>query len=294
MKKITLFLIAIAMTCFLYAGKVFAADVSVSAPETVNVGQTFEVDVNATTDGVLINSADIVLSYDKSSMVFSGYKSDGTVIGLWVKPPTEKNGNINMSGIIPGGVSGVYDPNKKGLGAIPLVRLLFTATKEGDAKFSFVKTEILQHDGSGTKLNHAEINGEVLIKESNSEVRVENQKGVDTEKPEPFKITLLESSALGQTPLMITFKANDVGSGIKEYKMSIGGSNWQNTQSPQTIEKAILGYTVTIRAYDFNGNFEDSHIEIPGLVSPGALCIVIALLAIFCFVGYKVIKYRNK
>ncbi|MDE2399719.1 MAG: hypothetical protein KGL67_01770 [Patescibacteria group bacterium] len=279
----------------LFAGKVFAADISVSVPPTVNVGDTFEALINMNSDGVPINSADIVLNFDQSLMSFSGYKTDNTFIGIWLDSPHEKNGSIYMSGIIPGGVSGLYDPSKKGLGPIPLVRLLFSAKTSGNAVFSFSKTEILEHNGSGTALPHSEIDGNTVI-ENNIDPKANSnprENILDKEKPEPFNITFLEASMFSRTPSMIIFKANDAGSGIKEYKMNIGGSMWTNVQSPYPISKVLLSQTITIRAYDFAGNFQDSSITIPGLLAPSLLWTLLALFVILCILCYKLVLYKR-
>ena len=271
-----------------------AAEISLSLPQSVNVGENFEVLINGNTDGVLINSVNIILDYDQDLMSFSGYKSDGTVISLWVDSPNEQNGNIYMSGIIPGGVFGLYDPNKQGLEAIPLARLFFTAKKDGNAVFSFIKTEIFKHDGKGTSLIHTDKGGKVTIRDKviakSNEIKVDDI--FDNEKPEPFEITLVEPSIFGETPLMIIFNANDTGSGIKEYKINDGALGvWKNVQSPQEISQGILSRNVTIRAFDFYGNFQDSSIRIPGFGLPRFLWIILILI-IFCIVGYKVLKYK--
>ncbi|MEK7071545.1 MAG: cohesin domain-containing protein [Patescibacteria group bacterium] len=265
-----------------------AASVSVSLPASVRVGEVFEVFINVDSGGTLINSAEITLDYDENLMSFSGYKDDGAVMGLWIDSPREKNGEIHMSGIIPGGVLGLYDPEKQGLEAIPLTRLLFTAEKDGRAIFSFSQTKILKHDGRGTQLAHTEQGGTVVIKNSDPDTLI---KVVDTTKPEPFQLTFLESAFFGRTPSMIIFKTNDIGSGIKEYQMSISGGSWKEAKNPQPVFKGIFPRTIIIRAFDFYGNFQDSTLRIPGLLSPKLLWIIFMLL-IFCFGSYKVLKYK--
>ena len=296
MKKYTHFSIIVILFFTLYITKANAAEVFISAPNNVTVDQNFEVFINADSDGKLINSIDITIDYDQELLSFSGYKNEGAVVGIWVQTPSPKNGNIYMSGIIPGGVSGLYDPNKKGLGAVSLARLIFTAKKEGKANFSFIKTEILEHDGSGTKLAHTETGKEVLIKNKadagddlNKDMNI-----LDTEKPEPFEITFVEASIFSRTPPLIIFKANDVGSGIKEYKINEGDFLWKDAQSPQAVSRWILSRNISIRAYDFAGNFEESSIRIPGLMPIKYLIIIIILLAMSCIGGYKMLKHKHE
>ncbi len=84
-------------------------------------------------------------------------------MGLWVVPPHEEGGKILMSGIIPGGVSGLYDAKKPGLGAVPLARLSFTATSAGIATFSLGDTSLLRHDGRGTALAHEDAGASIVV-----------------------------------------------------------------------------------------------------------------------------------
>lgn len=276
-----------------FTAKVFAAEVFVSTPQNTTVGKTFDVSINANTDEVLINSANIILNYDEDLLTFSGYKSDGSMVNLWLHSPYAKNGSVYMDGIIPGGVSGLYNPKKQGLSPIPLVILKFTAKKTGTAQFSFTKTEILKHDGKGTPLIHDENWGEIVIKENLQDDTTTNQDVLDTIKPEQFIVTFLDSSSFSKTPAMIIFNASDAGSGIKEYQMNKGGSMWTVVQSPYQVSKSLLSYTIVIRAFDFSGNYQESSIIIPGFIPTKILWPLIILLLFFCILGYRVIKYRG-
>src|SRR3989344_3051467 len=271
-----------------FGANALAASIYISLPESVSAGEVFEVLINVDSGGVLINSAEITLDYDENLMSFSGYKDDGAIMGLWILSPREENGEIHMSGIIPGGVFGLYDPKKEGLVNIPLARLMFTSQQAGTAVFSFIKTEILKHDGQGTQLAHEEKGGKVVIKNGDPNTP---ESVPDEEKPFPFQITFLEAAFFGRTPSMIIFKTNDAGSGIKEYKMSISGGSWKEAKNPQPVSKGIFPRTIIVRAFDFYGNFQDSSIRISGLLSPKLLWII-SMLLIFCFGSYKVLKYK--
>ncbi|MDP2789197.1 MAG: hypothetical protein Q8O46_04100 [bacterium] len=238
----------------------------------------------------MINSADIALDYDEDLLSFSGYKNEGSMMRLWIDSPHEENGKILMSGIIPGGVSGLYDPKKQGLGKIPLTRLIFTPRQEGRATFSFMKTKILKHNGKGTELLHEDRGGEIVI--TGRAVEGEgNQEIIDKTKPNPFEITFLESAFWGRTPSMIIFNTNDVDSGVKEYSVNTGGKYWAEAKSPYPISKSLFSRNIAVRAFDFNGNFQEANIGIPGLFNLKFLWVVFIFL-IFCFSVYKVLKYK--
>ena len=291
-KKSFIIPIVLFVILFTLTSKVLAASVDISSPLSVNVGDTFLLNITANADGEAINSLDLELNYDASLLNFAGYKTDGSVINLWVDTPHEQNGKIYMSGIIPGGVSGLYDANKKELGAIPLTQLLFTATNEGTANFSFSKSDLLKNDGKGTELVHTSGTGKVLIKNTDTVVDKNNIQDLnDQTAPKSFTIQFVESSLFSRTPSMLVFKAEDTDSGIKEYKIKDGISDWLDAKNPQPIDKNIFSRKITIRAYDFLGNFQEASIRIPGIISLNFVLILIGLFLSGIFV-YKLLKYR--
>ena len=288
-----LFIFIIFLAGLLYfPAQTLAASVFISTSGTARVGDTFEVLINADTDGEAVNSVNLSLDYDDNLISFAGYKSENTVIELWVDSPHEEDGVLYMGGIIPGGVSGLYDPSKNGLSPIPLARLLFVAKAEGNAKLSFVKTEILKHDGRGSQLVHDEKNGEIMIKSASPEgILGKGENIFDKNSPEPFSLIFLESSLFSETPSIIIFHAQDIDSGIKEYKMKINEGEWKEAKSPQHVSKNIFSRGITIRAVDFYGNFQDASLTVPGFVPFKLLLTIFALLIIAGVFGFKVVKH---
>ncbi len=265
-----------------------AASVSVELPRVVNIGETFEIMINADTDGTLVNSASVKLKYDKDKLSFAGYKTENTIMNLWVEAPKDADGVVSFSGIIPGGVFGLFDPDKQELSAIPVTRLIFIAKSTGEIKFELLETEILRHDGRGSPLLHDKIDASLIIG-GNSNDKVEN-KVFDTENPEPFEIKLVESGFFSRTPSMIIWSTTDRISGIKEYQIRMRGLGWRTVVSPHPVVRSIFTDTLVIRAYDYAGNFTEGSIKIPGLIP---LYIILPLgLILLCFVGIKVLKLK--
>jgi hypothetical protein len=164
MKKfLFIFIIFLSLSIF-GAQNAQAASVSFGTASSVNTEENLDVVVNADTGGVLINSIEFIINYNEDLLSFTGYSDDNAVVKLWIDPPHAKQGKIYLSGIIPGGVLGLYDASKQGLSAIPLVHLLFTTKKVGEASFSFVDSKILENDGEGTSLPHDQNGVSVVIK----------------------------------------------------------------------------------------------------------------------------------
>jgi len=163
-----LYFISIISILFIFFGaqNAFAANVSFGVLPSIKTGESLDVVVNVDTGGELVNAMEFVVSYDSDLLSFFGYSDNSSVIKLWINPPNVKKddpGKISLSGIIPGGVAGLYNADKKELSAVPIVHLLFIAKKPGVAKFSFAYSKILKHDGVGTALLHERQNTEVTV-----------------------------------------------------------------------------------------------------------------------------------
>lgn len=288
MKNI-LFIIA---TFFLYTFTADAASVYMTAQKELDNRGQFSVLVSLDTGGVSINSVDISITYPKSIVSFKGYKEDGGIKKLWLLTPKDEGGEIHFSGIIPGGVDGIYDPDKTGVQPIPLAVLLFSPINSGLAEFSVARSNILQNDGLGTELIHTNVDTEVLVNAPN-QITEENKENIlDNESPEPFIIEYIPSGIFSETPSMISFSTIDALSGIEKYQVKDGHSIWKDVVSPLATPKGIVKRGVTIRAIDFAGNIRESNIEIPGLVSSIQL-IVIFILFVSCYFVFFVVKRRR-
>jgi hypothetical protein len=259
-------------------------------PKVVKVGDTFEVAINADTAGMLINSLNLSLTYNNKLLSFAGYKDENTVVSIWIDAPKEDAGTISMSGIIPGGVSELYDPNKRNVSQIPLVRLLFKANVSGEANFDFLQTQILKHDGKGTELVHEAKDAILEINGALAGGVVENS--LDQKSPEPFSLTFVGSSLFSRTPDMVVFNAVDVDSGIKEYKIKIGLRGWQDAQSPYPIPRSIFSRNVIVQAIDFYGNTQEANLIVSGVI-PSKVLLIIVLLILAGILGFKLLKYKS-
>ncbi len=278
MKKI-LFLIL--LISFLPASKALAASVYFSSSTRIVVGDMFEMEIKADTGGESINSVDFILSYDTNLLSFVGYKENQTGVKLWIKSPYAEAGKIYMSGIIPGGISGLYDPKKTEPSDISIVRLLFKGEKPGSATLSFEQSRLLKNDGKGSYLPHTTVDMHVIMENTGGMKTIP-----DKNPPLPFNITFIDPFFFSKTPPMIIFEAKDMDSGIKSYEIKAGTGEWKVTESPAVVSKNILPYTVTVRAYDHYDNFRDARLKIRGYI-PLPFSILILFLTIGIIAWYK-------
>jgi hypothetical protein len=285
-----LLIVAIFLSSTLVA---YAADVSIVAPNKIESTGQFSVLVNLNSGGVSVNSMDITIEYPKELFVFKGYKEDGGIKKLWLQTPKDDGGKIHFSGIIPGGVEGLYDPDKVGLQPIPITELLFSPKINGTGEFTISDSSILQNDGLGTPLGHVRNNATTLINipEDQKINLTENSSG-DKEPPEPFVVEYIPSGFFSKTPSMISFFTTDTISGVEKYQIKDSHSYWKDVVSPFEISKGIVKRSIIVRALDFNGNIRESSVEIPGLLSSLQLLGVFIIL-ISCYFLFFVVKRKR-
>jgi hypothetical protein len=285
------FLLIIAIF-FAYTLPVFAAEVYIVAPTTVTNSKTFSVLLNLDTGGTLINSLDMTVSYPKDLITFKGYKEENSIKKSWYLPPTDISGAIHFIGIIPGGVDGVYDPDKKGLQPLPIIELLFSAKANGNGEFVITDSNILQNDGLGTSLSHVVNSATIKILLDKDFIEEEKKLEKDINLPEPFTIEYIVAGFFSKTPSMISFSTTDIESGVEKYQLRVRNDLWKDVVSPLPTPKALFRRDVVIRAVDFDGNMRESQIEIPGLLS-GIQLFIIVLILVACYFTFFVFKRKK-
>ncbi|MBP9715198.1 MAG: hypothetical protein KBD52_01790 [Candidatus Pacebacteria bacterium] len=287
MKK---FIFIFSILILLSSKSAFAKSVFISASNAdIKVGDTFSIFINTETEGEIINAVDMSINYNKDLLSFIGYKEKNGVVNLWIKSPYVKDNVINFTGIIPGGVKGVYNPSLDVLTEIPLTELIFKANKSGEAQFHFLKSEILKHDGLATKFVHSVLDKTIIIIDDG--VKEENL--VDTIKPEPFNIDFIEKGVFSDTPAVTVFQTTDKGSGVKKYEKKQISGGWVEVQSPLVIHKGLFSKEITIRAVDFYDNYQESRIVIPGLI-PVKYMIFLLILLLLIIRLYKYLKDKKE
>lgn len=287
MKKILFVIILF----FVFTPKVFSADLSFVNPSEAFTGKTFSLSVMLDTKGEVVNSADVSFSFDADKVSFEGYESVGSVLKLWIIPPQAKGNTIHFSGLIPGGAEGTYDPNFANLQKLPLVKLLFKAKAGGVNNFTFIKTEVLKHDGLGTSLPVSFLNGSINLKQDGTKEENTNTEKIDNTPPEEFEIYFSEASVESNTPNLLVFSAVDKDTGILKYQIR-RANVWQDTLSPAPVYKGIFDQRIVVRAIDYAGNVREADIVIEGIASNFYISMFFLIL-ILGFVSYKLLKYKH-
>jgi hypothetical protein len=284
MKKLHLILIPI-FIIFFQAQSAFAQSLYFSVPKETRIGETFEISVNLDSEEP-VNSIDLVINFPENLLQFSGYRENDTSIRLWINTPREQEGKVHLSGIIPGGVFGLYDESSKSYKDIPLTKLIFTPVKAGLAEFSLEKGEILKNDGKGTKLDFSSLSSRVEIGVGDGQ----RQGELDLVPPLPFEVVFINTDKIEETPSVVLFQATDIGSGISRYEIKVGSRDWEEGISPKEVKRGMFGKKVYVRAYDFSGNFTEAEGKIPGKASE--IVFVLLGLLVLGFLRFRVVKYK--
>jgi len=294
MKKFLLSLIFILFLCS--NNQALASSISMYGTKEVNIDDSFKVLISIDSDEIPVNSIDVVVEFNNNLVTFVGFKDNDTLFKTWIQSPTVDGNKIYFTGIIPGGVGGVYDINKKDLKEIPVVNLIFKANKKGNAEFIFNKSDILQNDGLGTAIYPTQNKLNISIKDSLpiDKTIVPDQflitdNDLDINPPLPFVISFISASSISETKDMIIFNTNDLESAIKEYRIK-KGADWILVESPFVVSKNIFSQSLVIRAYDFHNNFTESSINIKGYIDFSTMLYILILVILSSILFRKLLK----
>jgi hypothetical protein len=86
---------------------------------------------------------------------------------------------------------------------------------------------------------------------------------IDTLSPDAFTPTANPSGWTNNTQPEITFSSTDSGSGVDRYEVEVDLGGFIQQTSPYTLPSQTDGtHTVTVRAYDLAGNYQDGTVDI--------------------------------
>lgn len=122
-----------------------AATLSIGASKVkVAPGQTFSANISVNTQGKTINNVEASISFPANLLEVSSI-SQGSVLSIWVEPPTFSNssGTISFNG-------GSPNPGFSGSGTVATVQ--FRAKSAGVATVSFASAFVRENDGYGTNI----------------------------------------------------------------------------------------------------------------------------------------------
>ncbi len=225
------------------------------------VFDSVRVDVYVETEGETINAVEGTLIYPSDTLRLTGISDGDSVISLWVERPREvRPGEIRFSGIIPGGFSGVLQPDSPIVKGGKLLRLEFVTESTGDVIINGVDVHVLLNDGNGTRAFVTMLPFDGAVVSNVPHVIIPPS---DEDAPEPFLVSLHSEQAVYDGKFFIIFSTTDKDSGVDHYevceeknilisKWCVNG--WTTATSPHLIADQALESTIKVKAIDRSGN----------------------------------------
>lgn len=274
----------IVILLFFIAHKAHGAVASLSVQS--NDSGVLAVSVLVDTQGEIFNTANVVLSFDTQALEFKGYDDIGA-IRMWVEVPRVNGSEVSFAGIMPGGVLGVYDPREADTVApLTLATLFFESKEVGSKVFKLESVELLKHDGLGSALPVV-LDSQVVEAKTVEDL---SPQAIDSNPPTDFQVNLIKSSFFSKTPQLIFFQATDAETGVMKYMIKGALGAWLPVESPYPLPNTFFNRNIMLRAYDFDGNFTETSILVPGSVSLAVVLFSGLVLVIALFYLYKLLK----
>jgi hypothetical protein len=279
MRSTTLIVLVTALLCIHSA---LAATVTIVSPPT----GTNQVSIVLNTAGEAINAVGVQLSFNPNEFSIQSVSDGGSIIELWVQPPTFSNsaGTLDFSGVIPGGITTV-----RGLVlTVSLVPKQVTSTQG----FSVVSAQALLNDGKGTPAALSIVNGPFDISAGSSS----SSTLPDTTLPDSFLPRVARDPNLFGGKYFLVFSTTDQNSGIDHYEVLESGiGTWQTATSSYLLRDQTLSSNIYVRAVDEAGNVRTVELpaQNPKPASSGLDPILLAIFGVLLLAG-AALAYRWK
>jgi len=232
---------------FLFAHSAFAATLNVSIDKaTLNQGDTFTATIFLNTEGQSINAIKGDLTYDASYLKAEIVNIGNSFVSFWIeKPSTKTAGDINFSGVIPGGI------NSKQL---EVFKVIFrTQNSSGGTSLLLRNLNLYLNDGKGSVIFPEIKNADIKISDKKSATSATVIVINDKVPPEKFSMTRTRYSSVFDNKWFIDFSTIDKGSGVDHYQVC-ELLRCVTAESPFLLFNQTPFYYVRVKAYDLNGN----------------------------------------
>lgn len=275
---------------FIVPNRIFAANMDISAGDTVSASDTSIISVFLNTEGQLINSIDgsIKLSdQNNGNFEIKDINLANSVFTIWPRKPSLQDGHsIVFVGGVPGGLSG---------SRLLLFQVIVKINEPGEFKITPKDTIVYINDGLGTPIEIEEEIFTIIVGEEKGEPQNEWQEIIskDNTAPLPFKVTLMQDEYIYEGRKFIAFETVDTESGISYYEVKEGGYPSVRSGTNYILIDQDNSAEIVVTAYDKAGNFQVSTLKKNEPIHWES--ILLALLIIFLIFGItKWIKGRIK
>ena len=229
-----------------FAGKLYF-DVYKNDAESSVSPDDYLLKVELDTQGEVINAVDGKILLPKDIVEVKEIHDGNSNINFWLQSPIEKNkGEIEFSGITPGGVSGEK---------ILLFSVVIHQNNKNQGSISFDSIKVLKNDGQGTEIKTSITTLGLPVNTSKSIADMKDGLVKDTIPPEVFEPNILNNVDSFDNKNLIVFATQDKDSGIDHYEIKEGFfDKFKKAESPYLLEKQNLHSKIYLKAVDNAGN----------------------------------------
>jgi len=256
MMKYILFLFILVAPVPVLAAEIFFG----THTKEIGLGQQFEVGVLLNTQGQEVNAIGGKILFPADALELKVIYDGGSIVNFWVqKPALRQQGEIDFSGVTPGGIE-----DSNGF----LFSLVFLTKAVESVILSTEEELILLNDGKGSVVTIQRAPATLrIIKTATEEEFVLL---IDTEAPESFIPKIARDPNIFGGKWFVVFATQDKTSGIESYSVlettrvqrqentdevvPRRGLSWFTAESPYLLEDQKLQSYVFVRALDKAGN----------------------------------------
>ncbi len=234
--------------------------------------------VELDTQGEVINAVDGKIIFPKDIVDIKEIHDGNSNINFWLQNPIERNkGEIEFSGITPGGASGEK---------LLLFSIVIHQNNKNQGNIIFDYTKVLKNDGLGTEIKNSVVTIGLPINTTKSISDMKDSLVKDIVPPEIFEPNITKSGDAFDNKNVIVFATQDKDSGMDHYEIREGFlDKYKTVTSPFILEKQDLHSKIYIKAVDNAGNERVVEFypigKIKWYLRYGIIAIILAVLAFF-------------
>lgn len=275
---------------FLFATPVFAAEIFFGVQsQKIGLGKLFEIGVFINTENEPVNTVAGKIKFSSEFLELKEIREGNSIINFWIEKPEINEGEVVFSGITPGGYIG-----QNGY----LFSLIFETKKIGENIITTAEEQIFLNDGQGSKASIKQAPLFLQIEENvpASEFSLPS----DSEKPEPFEITVAQDSEIFGGKYFLVFAAQDKNSGIDHYEVQESnnkqtkGGKWIAAESPYVLRDQKLRSYIFVKAIDRAGNERISELEPAKPLTWYEKYLIWWIIIFWCIIILLTVFYRGK
>ncbi len=287
-----IFMTLVIAALFFAAPGVHAAELFLqSNTQAVHIGQEFAVDVMLDPENQNINAISLAVSIPQNFTFVRSLDND-SIVPTWISRASVSGNAVRLSGIVPGGFSGLIDPRSpKNILPGRVVRLILKATNAGAGMIEIKDAQLLVHDGAGSA---ATVRMAAFPIRADAKLVPKEYAINDTVQPVMMMPIIVQDENLFDGHLTVLFDASDQGSGIEHFEVKENLLTWRVATSPYKLRQPYSAFSVLVKAVDQAGNQTVTKTKLPNAIRIRSFAVIALLATVAIVFAYAIIRKALK